>query len=267
MEHFLLFAKGVWIGGTLTIPGVSGGTMAMVLGIYERLISAVNGLIFGKERWRSACFLGTFTAGGGVGLLLFSGFVRKLLTAYPTEMVFFFIGAVMGGVPVIAKELRKSVFHWSQLLYFFVGVLSVILISSIPEGAGLRIADGDIIMRFLGGTVAAIALVLPGISVSHVLYVLGIYESLMESISRFELLKLFPFGIGLLIATVLSTKWIGTLLEHYRTESHLAILGFSIGSVFEMVAKVPLSSMTIFCPLVLMLGTTVVLGISKKADA
>jgi len=118
-RFFVIFLKGLWIGGTLTVPGVSGGTMAIVMGVYEHLLNAVDHL---KDR-KNMQFVITLGSGGLVGIVALSGIVTWLLKHHYTAVSFFFIGAVVGGIPAICREMRLSVFKWYQFFYFLGGIV------------------------------------------------------------------------------------------------------------------------------------------------
>ncbi len=255
MERYLFdFLKGIWIGGTLTVPGVSGGTMAMVLGVYERLVRSVNSLVKGLERGKSIRFLLVFCTGGLLGVFALSGVVSRLLVRFPAEMIFFFTGAVAGGVPAILGEMKRAVFKWHQLLYLFCGAGTVFFITLIPEGFFSLSADHGIFLKIFSGMIAAVALVLPGISVSHMLYVLGIYESLMTSIYKFELLLILPFGLGVVIGIILTARAVEALLQRFKVQTYLTILGFVLSSVFEMLFSVQITKISLLYPLLLAAG-------------
>ena len=98
------FLKGACVGGSMLVPGVSGGTMAMILGVYDRLISAVSS--FTKNVRENAAFLGIFALGAAAGMLLFARPILMLIEAFPMTMRFFFIGAVAGGVPLMVRRAR-----------------------------------------------------------------------------------------------------------------------------------------------------------------
>ena len=117
-QTFITVLKGMWIGGTLTVPGVSGGTMAMMLGIYEQLIHAFNYFFTKKEeRKKNFFFLLQFVLGAGIGMLALSGIVVKLLDLYPAPMTFFFMGAVAGGIPVFVKDIGKQKVKGVERIY------------------------------------------------------------------------------------------------------------------------------------------------------
>ncbi len=267
MERFIfVFLKGSLIGGTLTVPGVSGGTMAIILGIYERLIQAVNGAIKGEGRRKNSLFLLVFSVGALLGIFALSGVVTNLLTRFPMPMLCFFIGAVAGGVPALLREMKPYIFHWYHFFFLLSGVGLVILISMIPQGL-FDVSSGGVLWKALGGLLAAAALVLPGISVSHLLYVLGIYEGLMTSIAKFDFIPILPFAIGLILGVLLTAKAVEYLFYRYRIPTYLMILGFVGGSVVEMMGGVVADHLTMSCPLMLILGYLTIFYLFKKSRA
>ena len=113
-HHIVTFLKGLWVGGTMTVPGVSGGSMAILLGVYDQLIHAVNS--FWKEK-TNLLFLLVFAGGGGLGMLLFSRGLLSLLERYPLPLGYFFLGAVAGGIPLIFRSARVREFSLDTVLY------------------------------------------------------------------------------------------------------------------------------------------------------
>lgn len=255
MEHFLLdFLKAIWIGGTLTVPGVSGGTMAMVLGVYGRLISAVNEVQKGINLRKNIIFLGVFCLGGLLGAVVVSQVVSYLLEYYSVRTVLFFTGLIAGGVPVLFKEIRGGKRNWKDFLFFAIGFIGVFLISLIPNGTFSVKAGGNLFVQFICGTIAAVALVLPGISVSHMLYVFGIYESLTDAVSKFDLIVLVPFGVGVTVGIVLTARAVSYLLVSFKRATYSMILGFVGGSVVELLCSVGIRSVDPIAVLLLIAG-------------
>lgn len=250
-DLIFVLLKGAWIGGTLTVPGVSGGSMAMILGVYERLILSLNSLLKkDSDKKGSLKFLITFCVGAGLGMLALSGIVVALMSAFPTPMVFFFAGAVAGGIPVILTEIDKDKIKICDIIYLAIGVLITVLLTGLPEGLFAISPDMGIRawpMQLLGGVIAAIALVLPGISVSHMLYVLGIYEGIMASIASLKLLPLIPFGIGALLGVVATSRAIEELLKKCKKQTYLVILGFVAGSVAELLSNINPQEISVIC--------------------
>lgn len=236
-----VIAKGMWIGGTMTVPGVSGGSMAMIMGVYDRLISAVSS--FFKNPKKSMSFLLRFAMGGAVGMVLFSKLITWLLTTSANvPLRFFFLGAVAGGVPMIYKKAGALRLSPGAVFYPIIGVLTVVLLNFLPsglfnpgEGSGIT----SFLMQFVGGVIIAIGLVLPGISVSQMLYMLGIYETIMGNISSLNVLPLIPLGIGVAGGTFLTARVLEDLMERHPQATCLIILGFMIGSLPELFPGFP----------------------------
>ena len=230
-ENTKILLNGAWVGGTMTVPGVSGGTMAMVLGIYDSLISSVSRVF--KEPKQSIPFLLWFALGGAGGILLFSRGISLLLSSrWEVPARFFFLGAVGGGIPLIFKEAGIKRFGSGDAVFVGIGILSALLIGLIPEGLFTPGAGGvsDILIQALGGVIIAVALVLPGISASQMLYMLGIYESTLKAVGNMDIAALVPLAAGGLLGTFFSAKVLEGLLAHLSSYSWLYVC-FSAGAV------------------------------------
>lgn len=257
MKQLEVFIKGVWIGGTMTVPGVSGGTMAILLGIYERLIGAINRLVpkrAGKGanhtkdgKWQSYCsvagrsilFLLVFLAGAGGGMFAFAKIISGLLEqpVAGSYVRFFFLGAVAGGIPLILASAGVKKFSVWCVLLPLVGAGMVYSLTFLPEemfSLGETAGVGAFLLKLVGGALLAVALVLPGVSASQMLYTLGIYEEMMACISDLRLLPLVPIGVGTAVGIVLVTKALETLMTRYPKQTFLIIFGFILGSIPEL---------------------------------
>lgn len=233
--------KGGIIGATMIVPGVSGGTMAIILGIYDRLISAVSS--FHKNVKENALYLTVFCLSALAGLLLFSGPVSWLLRKYEIPTLYFFIGAVVGGIPVIEKKSGIHKITVSSFFKLLLGAALVVTISKIPNNiliANDVAGNEQWIKNFLSGIVSAIALILPGISFSHFLLILGLYELLLEALHSINLIFLLPLASGVFLGIVLFSKLLETLMGKYPETVYLLILGFIIGSVTMIFPGIPL---------------------------
>lgn len=223
--------KGLVVGATMLVPGVSGGTMAIILGIYDRLISAVSS--FRKNVKENLLFLTVFALSAGIGMFLFSTPVSWFLEHYEIPAISFFVVIILCGVPVIGRKSGVEKVSFSVVMYILLGASMVVCISKIPENifhtesfAGLMAA----------GVLSAAALILPGISFSHFLLILGIYEKLLEAVQSLNLSFLFPLGTGVLAGIVLLSKVLEKLLEKYPKPIYMIILGFILGSAAEIIA-------------------------------
>ncbi len=267
MDLFCVFIKGIWIGATLSIPGISGGSMAMILGIYEKLILSFNKLFQkGEKKKESFLFILVFSLGALTGLFAISGLVVRLLKQYPLPISFLFAGAVLGGMRVIFHEINREILKASDILYPLIGIAIVLSIASLPSGLVSFENSGPFqwLLQIAIGIVAAVALVLPGISISQVLYVLGMYTLIFEHLSRFSLLPLIPFAMGLLSGVIFISKALEDLLIRFRKETFLVTLGFVGGSVIELLQSVSYNEFGFHCILLLMIGFIPIFMISKK---
>ena len=240
--------KGMLIGSTMLVPGVSGGSMAMILGIYEKLIEAVSS--FFKNIKDNFFFLFLFVISAGFGMLLLARPILSLLESYPKVMGFFFIGAVAGGIPTIYKQSGIKKISFRHIVYILLGMAVVILLSLLPtDNLMMEEENGGNSFLFLtlAGIVAAAALILPGISVSYLLLVMGLYHELMHAISEFNMTFLFPMGVGLLCGIILLTRGLEILMTKYPQMSYLTILGFVLGSLAEVFPGLPVGTEWIAC--------------------
>lgn len=251
LNALITVLKGLWVGGTMTVPGVSGGSMAMILGIYDKLISSISN--FFKQPKKSIIFLATFLIGAGAGMVLFSKYILMLIENYPMPTRYFFLGAVVGGAPMIFRASKTKKVSWKTFLYLVIGVVCVLLIAQLPEGLFApqeKLTFGGVILQLVGGLIVAIGLVLPGISVSQMLLMMGLYEFIMQSVSTLNVLPLIPLAIGVVGGIFLTTKLLENFMQNYPQATYLIVFGFLIGSVPELFPgfptgwQIPLSILT-----------------------
>ena len=231
--------SGFAIGASMTVPGISGGTMAMVIGIYDKLITAVSRLF--SEPKKHIPFLLRFAAGAAMGAVLVARVISILLeTPAGIPLRFAFFGAVAGGIPFILRKSGMKKPSAGAFALILAGLAAAMLIGLIPKGAfspaqGTQGASlGTAAIQLLGGVLIAAALVLPGISASHMMLVLGIYESVMEKVSSLDILSLAPLAIGLAAGTFLCARLLERLMERHGKGCCLVITGFMLGSLWEL---------------------------------
>ena len=230
--------KGGIIGATMLVPGVSGGTMAIILGIYDRLISAVSS--FHKNVKENVLFLTLFAIGAGCGFYLFATPVSWLLDNFEFPTICFFVFVVLCGIPTIGKKSGIQKIDFEALMYLIFGALLVTSISRLPSDvfqSMTNVGSRFWLHLFLSGTAAAVALILPGISFTHFLLILGLYESLLDAVRNIQLTFLIPLGLGVVVGVLSLSKLLEHLMEKYPKQTYLMILGFIIGSVSDMLAK------------------------------
>lgn len=249
----------------MLVPGVSGGSMAMILGVYDKLVYSVSS--FRKNKRESFFFLMLFSLGGGLGMLLFANPLLSLIEKYPMPMLYFFLGAVAGGVPLIFRQAEIKRFSWKAPLYIILGLLVVALFAILPTGAFQSEMEAGIIsflLLMLAGFIAAVALVLPGISVSYLLLIMGLYDETMRAISEFYFPFLVPLGVGLLLGIVLTTKVLERAMTKHPQPTYLIILGFVLGSMAEVFPGIPTGSELLLSLFMLAAGFSVIRLLSWK---
>lgn len=234
-KNFNIIWKGFIIGSSMSVPGVSGGTMAILLGIYDKLISAISN--FFKDIKNNLMFLLIFCFGAGVGIGSLAFVIKWLLATFPLPVSFFFLGAVIGGIPALYKRTKSSKLKVSSVFYFLLGLTIVVSIGFIPTG-NLKISTGTglvhYIMLLVTGIIIALALVLPGISTSHMLLILGMYDTLLNAITEFDLVYIGILGIVTVIGVFLTTKPIEWTMNKFPHQTYCMIIGFVLGSTFEI---------------------------------
>lgn len=234
-DNLTIILKGYAIGSSMSVPGVSGGTMAILLGIYDKLISAISN--FFKDIKGNTLFLVKFCIGAAAGIGSLSFLIKWLLENFPIPVSMFFLGAVIGGIPALYKKTRETPLRISSGIFFLLGLLIVISIGFIPTGS-INITAGSGVMQYImilvTGIVIALALVLPGISTSHMLLVLGMYDALLAAITGFDVVYIGVLGVATLIGVFLITKPIEWTLNKFPHQTYCMIIGFVLGSTAEI---------------------------------
>ncbi len=286
-----VLARAMAVGGTMTVPGASGGTMAMILGIYEELIESMGSLpgllaecircgndgCARRRLWDCLRFLALFSLGALAGMALLAKGVLSLLERYPMAVSYFFLGAVAGGIPLICRQAQVKKITWQALFWPLAGLLMVYGLAALPEGlftAGLPGAASSpgvpsfraLLFQFLGGCILAVALILPGISVSQMLLMLGLYEPVMEAVSSLRFASLLPLGLGAVLCTLLVTRLLGSALQRRPQPPYLLILGFVLGSLGELYPGLPEGWNLLFAPLAAVAGYQLLSRLSRRAE-
>ena len=257
MKKIFVALKALVVGGTMLVPGVSGGSMAMVLGVYDGLIDAVAN--FRKKPKENIIFLGLFIVGALLGMLLFAKPLERLIELYPKALMFFFMGAVAGGMPMIYKESGVKKITWRQPVFIGIGLLIVVLLGLIP----VDIFNADRFL-FVAGIILAIALVLPGISVSYMLLIMGLYKKTLVAINEMDLGFILPLAGGLFVGIFLTTKLLSLLMEKYPPFIYLIILGFVGGSLIEAFPGVPIGLEWFLCGALFLFGFYLIWMLGKR---
>jgi putative membrane protein len=232
-------AKGALIGAANTIPGVSGGTLAVVTGIYDRLVDAIAHFFGGAGGWRANLrFLIPIAIGVGVGILGFARVVDFFLRRYPDQTAFFFIGLILGSLPFIVKTGFGGRLRWRYLppgLITFAVLLSMALAGRPPQSEPITTVTAlTALVLFGGGLVSSATMVIPGISGSFILLVIGLYSTLIAAARDINLAVLGVFAAGAGVGIVLISKFISFLLARFHAVTYAAIVGLVLGSVVTL---------------------------------
>jgi putative membrane protein len=238
VDYIKLFFKGVFMGIADAIPGVSGGTIALLLGIYEELISTISGLNFSlvtklknngfKSFWESlnGNFLITLVLGIGISLILFVKISANLLTSHPLYVWSFFLGLILATVYVIYKLIES----WN--LVNMISTLLMIAFSIILTSDSLDISDDtNLFYILICGIIASSAMILPGISGSLILVILGVYKILVEALDNLDIRIITSFIVGAIIGVISFSKILKWLFRNYKSLAYSIMLGLVIGSI------------------------------------
>lgn len=266
MKKFKNYIKGMAIGIATLIPGVSGGTMAIILGVYDNLIHAVSSFF---EDWKkNSITLFEIGFGAVLGIVLFSKIFERVLIKYSSILQFLFLGIIIGGLPVLfkkAKSTKEKNNKKSNYLFIVLGFIVVLLLCNDPTlttALATNTGTSSLIFLFLGGIVLSIALVLPGISASFMLLALGLYEITLSAINNLNLLFLLPLVIGVIVGTLATTKIIENLIKRYPEKTYMLIIGFVIGSLIPIFPGIPSGINILISAIIFIIGffITYILG-------
>jgi putative membrane protein len=265
MKKLINFIKGIAIGIALLVPGVSGGTMAIILGVYDKMIHSISTIF--KDFKNNMIFLCTLGLGGLVGIVLFSRIMSYGLEHFKFPMIYFFLGAIVGGIPVLYKKANEGKKDKKDLLYLVIG-FAIILAMSFNTGSIIDLASSTGILNFIflvfAGVIIAVALILPGISTSFMLLVLGLYDITLNAINNLEINYLVPIGIGAILGVVATTKVLENFLTKKPRPTYMLILGFVIGSMIEVFPGIPSGFDILFSIITFILGVIIMKYLSEK---
>ena len=253
-----IFFYGIALGITETIPGVSGGTIAVILGFYGDLIKSVNH--FRTDFKNSVKFLLPLLFGAAAGVLTFGSVIKYLIAGHSFPTMSFFIGLIIGIIPIIYSKIKEpgKMFGFWEAARILIPFLVLAAISHQKNISGSVIDPDEIIQNigipfmvfiFFTGMAAAAAFVIPGVSGSFVLLLFGVYTIVIQAISyigvfftdisNLELLAnicktLAPLAAGILIGGLTMARLIEKLLNNYYKILYSIILGLLIGSIYAL---------------------------------
>lgn len=228
--------RGILMGISDLIPGVSGGTIAFILGIYDRLLAAISGF-FSRDWKKQLGFLVPLGLGIVITLLLFSRVIEYLLEHHYEATQFFFMGLILGVIPYIMRqaEVKKNFTARHIVILILIGaaLASMAFIQPNEDVAPITSLSVPVFfLLFFSGWLASMAMLLPGISGSFILLLLGVYTTAINALSTLNLPVVMAIGAGVIVGFIVSSKAIQYLLEHFTYVTYAAIIGLILGSLF-----------------------------------
>ena len=232
-----LFAKGVAMGAANVIPGVSGGTIALITGIYERLINALKSgditsvklLLSGKfsDFWQriDGRWLSILIAGVAISIVTLAKLFEYLLKHHEQLTMAFFFGLILVSIWYVAKRIE----HWKPSVWIAlaIGAGVAILIATLAPAS----ENASFAYVFLCGVIAISSMILPGLSGSFVLIIMGNYALVLGAISTFSLSILLPMALGCIVGLIVFSHVLAWVFKHYQDHTLALMTGFVVGSL------------------------------------
>lgn len=240
IAHVFVVLKGMAMGAADIVPGVSGGTIAFITGIYEELINSINNCDLSALRklfkegfsafWKhiNGTFLVTLILGVGISLVSLANVISYLLEAHPVLIWSFFFGLIIASVWLVGKSISK----WSTgaAVALFAGIAIAFYLSSLTSVAHV---EGDWFI-FVSGMIAICAMILPGISGSFILVMLGSYHKVLGAIKDKDLILIALFGAGCVIGLLAFSKVLKFLFSRFKDVTIALLTGFMIGALYKV---------------------------------
>lgn len=246
IESVKLFFIGIILGVANVIPGVSGGTLAVVFNVYDRLINVIS-LNVKKiiSEWK---FLLPLALGMGVGIIGFSKILTFLFENYPMQTNLFFVGIIAGSIPLVYRKIKSSMQEISEknkkpylstIICFLVALAIMIVMTVFKDISGSSVIYTELsgslfLLLLVSGALGAVAMIIPGISGSFLLLAIGTYATVIGSVSDFNIPLMIPTAIGILLGLFFGAFLVRTLMKKVPTQTYGSILGLVIGSIFTV---------------------------------
>lgn len=272
-EKLILFIKGIVLGVAFVIPGVSGGTLAVLMGIYEELIEAASNFYKSIADFKKyIMYLLPIGLGVVFSVAVFAKLIKFGLDKAPIITILIFLGMIIGGIPALVRNVKGTKTNLKDMTLMLVGLIIVIsMLIFHKSNTNVVLTNMSIIgyiTLFLVGAIAAVTMVVPGISGSFTLMLIGYYEpilNLVNDITSFKnlgpnLILIFTFMLGVFIGIIFISKIIEWCLKHYKRETYYAIIGFVLSSIISViyeVSKFPFNLTHLIIGIVLLVINTV----------
>ena len=236
MNWFMDILRGIVIGVANIIPGVSGGTMAVSMGVYDKFIGAINNIF--KKFKQSITDILPLGIGMLAGIFGFAFFITFCLDNHPLATNFAFIGLIVGGLPAIFKRMSVKKAGVPGLIFFviFFALIVILPLLAPSQDRDLSMTIGNIIILFFVGALASATMVIPGVSGSMVLLILGYYNPVMTALKSIvggnlsAIGFMIPVALGIVVGIFAVAKLLEVLLQKYTNQTYCAILGLVLAS-------------------------------------
>lgn len=236
-DYLLIALKGMGMGAADVVPGVSGGTIAFISGIYEELISTISNVnlktisILFKEGikpfWKAVNgnFIIALLSGIFISILSFAKLISYLLENKPIATWSFFFGLILASIPLVSRQVKK--WNMSRYMFFVLGAAIAWQITNLPP-----VSDpGSNWYLFISGMIAICAMILPGISGSFILILLGSYFTILTALNNREFIKIAVFAIGCIIGLLAFSKFLKLMFSRFHDVTVALLAGFLLGSL------------------------------------
>ena len=252
-------AIGIAIGSGAILPGISSGVFCVVFGIYEKLIDSI--LNFFKFPKKNLKFLVPIFFGIFVGIFSFSNLINYFLVKFPIQTKSIFIGLILGSIPSLFREVnKKSKFELKYLLFtlisFILGILSVFLENNIANT--IVNENFNYLYFLLSGFLMSIGVIVPGVSSTVILMLMGVYGSYISSVSSLYFPILIPLGIGLILGSIIFMKITNFLLKSFYVQTFYTIIGFTLGSIFVLFPNIQYDLNGLICIIFISIGCIII---------
>lgn len=249
--------RGLIMGSVEVVPGISGGTIAVLLGIYEQLIAAISGF-FSKDWKKQIGFLIPLGIGMVTAIFAFAKVIKWLFAHYPMQTQFFFLGLVIGVIPYLYQKAEgQSKFHAKQYILLVIGIVIVSALGVLNPNEGQVIRDinsNTYILLFIAGFIGSGVMIIPGISGSMIMMLFGVYPTIIAAISNFQFSIIIVAGLGIGLGFIMMSKIIAYFLRNYFTNTYAIIIGLVIGAITVVFPGVPTGMGNIMVCLLLFIG-------------
>ncbi len=223
---------GILIGAGAILPGISSGVLCVIFGIYDKLVNSVLG--FFKNWKENIKFLFPIILGVGIGVVLLGNLLKTLFYLYPIPTKMAFLGLILGCVPSLFKVANsKKGFRLHYLFYTllsFIFTLLLLLLENNMTNSTLKNTSNSLFL-IVSGFVMSAGIVVPGVSSTVLLMILGTYEMYLDAVASIQIGVLFPMGIGLIVGGFLFLRLTQYLLKNYFAQMYYTIIGFVLGSL------------------------------------